>query len=135
MGIEITVHQAHTMVSFFRNNIDWVYLSTNFNLSQMIDLIKKNENRIGYLFTKLITDTNFVEVDKSRKKTKGIISETEIKKTFEIAHLLDKNIQLSLIDFKEHEIQKRIIGNPFGVGQKGTDFLTNIMTNPELELV
>ncbi len=135
MGIGITVQQAHAVASFFRNNIDWVYLSNNFNLSQMIDLIEKNEHRVGDLFTKLITDTNFEDIDKSRKKTKGIISEMEVKRTFIISCLLDKNIKLSLINFEKHQIQKRIIGNPFGVGQKGTDFLINLMTDLELELV
>jgi hypothetical protein len=101
----------------------------------MVALIERNGDCVGDLFTEVIINTNFEDIDKSRKKTKGIISEAELKKTFRISWLLDENIKWSLINFEEHKIQKRIIGNPFGVGQKGTDFLINLMTDSELELV
>ncbi|MFZ2975749.1 MAG: hypothetical protein WA055_03970 [Candidatus Moraniibacteriota bacterium] len=129
----ITMEQAQAISGVFGNNVDWGYLHSNFNLQKILEIIKRNEECVGQLFTDILINFNF-KPDNIRKKKKLFFTEFGIRISFEIKWLLIKNIKWSSMDFKTNELQKKIIGNSVGFGQSCTDFLISLITNSELEL-
>lgn len=130
----ITMEQFQAILGILGNNIDWGYLHFNFDLQKILEIIKRNEERVGELFTDIFIDSDFKPIN-IRKRKRLYFTEVGLIISLEIKFLLFKNIKWSLIDFKKNELQKKIINNHLSFGQDCTNFLVSLMTNQELGLV